>query len=166
MLTERIVDVHVLLKRQIQYLDTCPYDPNVQKTMFQTTRLQEIAKFLQVTVIDEVMQRQVLTIWEMEMDQKPEEVQISFKVYVNRVKDGESDIYEPREAGQSALLVLASMAGRTKLKCRKTRTSVHQCEVKYKAPRERVQRAAADETVPEEMETRKRAGRAKVTQDG
>ena len=103
------------------------------------------------------MQRQVLTIWEMEKEQKPEEVQISFKVDVNSVKDIENDIYESQE-GQGAFLVLASKSGRTKLKCRKTRTSVHKCKAKCKAPQEkRVQRAAADETVPEVMETRKRA---------
>ena len=44
-----------------------------------------------MTLVDEVakvpgvMQRQVLTIREMQKDQKPEEVQISVKVYVNRV---------------------------------------------------------------------------------
>ena len=41
MLTERIVDVQVVLKRQIQCPDTGSYDPKVQKTMFQTSRLQE-----------------------------------------------------------------------------------------------------------------------------
>ena len=54
MLTERIVDVQVVLKRQIQYPDSGSYDPKVQKTMFQTSRLQEIMKVPQVTVIDEV----------------------------------------------------------------------------------------------------------------
>ena len=60
-----------MLKRQIQYPDTGSYDPKVQKTMFQTSRLQEIMKVPQVTVIDEVAkvpritQRQVLTIREM-----------------------------------------------------------------------------------------------------
>ena len=65
----------------------------------------------------------------MEKDQKSEEVQISFKVYVDHVKDGQNDIYEPQEAGQGALLVLTSKAGRAKPKCRKTRTSVHKCKV-------------------------------------
>ena len=60
-------------------------------------------KVPQVTVIDEVgnvlgiMQRQVLMIREMEKDQKPEEVQINFKVFVNCVKDGQNDIYEPQK---------------------------------------------------------------------
>ena len=53
----------------------------------------------------------------MEKDQKSEEVQISFKMFVNRVKDGPNDIYEPQEAGQGALFVLTSNAGRTKPKC-------------------------------------------------
>ena len=102
------------------------------------------------------MLRQALTIREMEKDQKPEEVQISFKAYVNRVKDGQNDINEPQEACEGALLLLTSKAGRTKPKCRKTRTPVHECKAKCKAPREkRVQRA--DETVPEVMEARKRA---------
>ena len=164
MLTERTVDVQVLLKTQIQYPDTGSHDPKVQKTMFQTSRLQEIMKVPLVTVIDEVakvsgvMQRQVLTIREVEKDQKPEEAQVSFKVCVHRVKDGQNDIYEPQEAGQGALLVLTSKARRTKAKCRKTRTSVHKCKAKCKVPREkRVQRAAADETAPEMMEARKRA---------
>ena len=90
-------------------------------------------KVPQVTVVDEVakvsgiMQRQVLTIQEMEKGQKPEEVQISFRVFVKRVQDGQNDIYEPQEADQGTLLVLTSNAGWTKPKCRKTRTSVHKC---------------------------------------
>ena len=54
MLTERIVDAQVVLKRQIQYPDTGSNDPKVQKTMTQTTRLQEIMKVPLVAVIDEV----------------------------------------------------------------------------------------------------------------
>ena len=88
MLTERIVDVQVVLKRPIQYPRAGSYDPKVQKMMFQTSRPQEIMKVPQVPVIDEVakvsriMQRHVLTIQEMEKDQKPEDVQVSYKVFV------------------------------------------------------------------------------------
>ena len=111
--------------------------------MFRTSRLQEIVKVPQVQVIDEVakvprsMRRQVLMIQEMQKDQKHEEVQISFKVYVDRVKDGQNDTPEPQKAGQGARFVLTSRAGRTKPKCRKTRTSVHKCKAKCKAPREK-----------------------------
>ena len=99
MLTEKI-DVQVVLKRPIQYPEAGSHDPKVQKMMFQTSRLQEIMKVPQVTLIDVVakvsgiMQRHVLTIQEMEKDQKPQEVQISYKVFVNRMQDGQNDIYE------------------------------------------------------------------------
>ena len=55
----------------------------------------------------------------MEQDQKPEEVQSSFKVYVNRVEDGQNDIYQPQEADQEELLVLTSNAGRDKAEVQK-----------------------------------------------
>ena len=83
MLTERTVDVQVVLKRQIQYPDTGSYDPKVQKMMFQTSRLQEIMKVHQVTVIDEVAKVPGITQRQVLKDQRPEELQISFKVYVN-----------------------------------------------------------------------------------
>ena len=51
---ERIVDVQVVLKGQIQYLDTGFYDPKVRKTTLHTSSRQDIAKFPQLTVIDEV----------------------------------------------------------------------------------------------------------------
>ena len=111
--------------------------------MFRIWRLQEIAKVPQVQVIEKVaklprsMRRQVLMIQEMQKDQKHEEVQISFKVYVDRVKDGQNDTPDLQKAGQGARLVLTSRAGRTKPKCRKTRTSVHKCKAKCKAPREK-----------------------------
>ena len=41
-------------------------------------------------------------IQEMQKDQKPEEVQINLKVYVDRAKDGQNDILEPQKAGQGA----------------------------------------------------------------
>ena len=77
-------------------------------------------------VIDEVatvsrsMRRQVPIIHEMQKDQKPEEVQISFKEYVDHAKDGQNDMSCMKGAPH---LVLTSKAGRTKPKCRKTRTS-------------------------------------------
>ena len=40
----------------------------------------------------------LLTIREIEKDQKPEEVQISFKIFFNHVKDGQNDILESQEA--------------------------------------------------------------------
>ena len=95
--------------------------------MFRTSRLQKIVKVPQGTVIDEVakvsgiMQRQVLTIQEMEKDQKPEEVQISCKVFVNRAQEGQNDIYETQEADEGTLLALTSNAGWTKPKCRMSR---------------------------------------------
>ena len=96
-----------------------------------------------VQVIDEVAKvprstrRQVLMIQEMQEDQEPEEAQVSCKVYVDRVKDGQNDTLEPQEAGQGALLVFTSKAGRTRPKCRKTRTSVHKFKANCKAPREK-----------------------------
>ena len=75
-------------------------------------------KLSQLQVIDEVakvprsIQRQVPMIQEMQQDQKPEEVQISFKMYVDRGS-------VCKECAPH--LVLTSKAGRTKLKCRKTK---------------------------------------------
>ena len=69
-------------------------------------------------VIDEVVkvprsaQRQVPMIQEMQQDQKPEEAQISFKMYVDRGSECKE---------RAPHLVLTSKAGRTKPKCRKTK---------------------------------------------
>ena len=69
-------------------------------------------------VIDEVVkvlrsvQRQVPMIQEMQQDQKPEEAQMSFKMYVDRGS-------ECKERAPHS--VLTSKAGRTKPKCRKTK---------------------------------------------
>ena len=74
-------------------------------------------KVLQLQVIDEVVkvprsvQRQVPMIQEMQ-DQKPEEAQMSFKMYVDRGSDCKE---------RAPHLVLTSKAGRTKPKCRKTK---------------------------------------------
>ena len=53
-ITERIVEVPVVQKEQIQQPDTGSEDPKVQMKMFRTSRLQKIVKVLQVHVIDEV----------------------------------------------------------------------------------------------------------------
>ena len=69
-------------------------------------------------VIDEVaevprsMQRQVPMVQEMQQDQKSKEEQISFKMYVDRGSECKE---------RAPHLVLTSKAGRTKLKCRKTK---------------------------------------------
>ena len=142
-LNERMVSVPVVLKRQIQYPDTGSCNPKVQKKMFQTSRLQKSVRVPQMQVMDEVakvprsMRRQVLMNQEMQTDQKPEKVQISFKVCVDPVKDGQNDISDPQEPGPGAHLVRTSKAGRTKPKCTKTRTSVHEFKAKCKAPRQK-----------------------------
>ena len=80
--------------------------------------MQKIVKVPQLQVIDEVVkvlrsvQRQVPMIQEMQQDQKPEEAQMSFKMYVDRGS-------ECKEGAPH--LVFASKAGRTKSKCRKTK---------------------------------------------
>ena len=58
-------------------------------------------------------------IQEMQKDQKPEELQISFKVYVDHAKDGQNDTPELQSRVHHNL-VLTSKAGRTKPKYRKT----------------------------------------------
>ena len=58
------------------------------------------------------IQSQVPMIQEMQQDQKPEEAQISFKMYVDRG----SECKEP-----APHFVLTSKARRTNLKCRKTK---------------------------------------------
>ena len=58
------------------------------------------------------IQRQVPMNQEMQQDQKPEEAQMSFKMYVDR--DSECKNRAPQ-------LVLTSKAKRTKSKCRKTK---------------------------------------------
>ena len=58
------------------------------------------------------IQRQVPMIQEMQEDQKPEEAQMSFKMYVDRGS-------ECKERAPHS--VLTSKAGRTKPKCRKTK---------------------------------------------
>ena len=76
-------------------------------------------KVPQLQVIDEVakvprsIQRQVPMIQEMQQDQKPEEAQMSFKMYVDRAS-------ECKEGAPH--LVLTSKAGQTKSKCRKTKS--------------------------------------------
>ena len=69
-------------------------------------------------VIDEAakiprsMRRRVPMIQEMQKDQKPEEVQISFKVYVDHAKDGQNDTMSCMKGAPH--LVLTSKARRTK----------------------------------------------------
>ena len=81
--------------------------------------MQKIVKVPQLQVIDEVVkvlrsvQRQVPMIQEMQQDQKPEEAQISFKMYVDRGSECKE---------RAPHFVLTSKAGRTKSKCRKTQT--------------------------------------------
>ena len=77
----------------------------------------------EVAKVPRSMRRQVPMIQEMQNDQKPEEVQISFKVYVDQAKDGQIDTMSCTKGAPH--LVLTSMAVWTKPKCRKTRTSVH-----------------------------------------
>ena len=95
-------------------------------------------------VIDEVakvprsMRRQVPMIQEMQKDQKPEEVQISFLVYVDHAKDGQNDTMSCMYGAPH--LVLTSKAGRTKSKCRKTRTSVHATNSRERQPMKRCQK--------------------------
>ena len=80
--------------------------------------MQKTVKVPQLHVIDEVVkvlrsvQRQVPMIQEMQQDQKPEEAQISFKMYVDRGSECKE---------RAPHLVLTSKAGRTKPKCRKTK---------------------------------------------
>ena len=95
-------------------------------------------------VIDEVakvprsMRRQVPMIQEMQKVQKPEEVQISFKVYVDHAKDGQNDTMSCMKGAPH--LVLTSKAGRTKPKCRKTKTSVHAMNSRERQPMKRCQK--------------------------
>ena len=80
------------------------------------------------------------------------EVQISFEEVHDQPFERRSErhLRAARSRPGCTLSPYISKAGRTKPKCRKTRTSVHKCKAKCKAPREkRVQRAAADETVLE-----------------
>ena len=80
--------------------------------------MQKIVKVPPLPVIDEVVkvlrsvQRQVPMIQEKQQDQKPEEAQMSFKMYVDRGSECKE---------RAPHLVLTSMAGRTKPKCRKTK---------------------------------------------
>ena len=98
------------------------------------------------------MRRQVPTIWEMQKDQKPEEVQINFKVYVDHAKDGQNDTMSCMKGAPH--LVFTSKAGRTKPKCRKTRTSVHAMNSRERQPMKRCQKR---------WEARKRAVRPHQT---
>ena len=107
MLIERTVDVQNVLRKQIQYLDTGSYDPTVQKTMFQTSRMQEIMKVPYVTVIDEVakvpesMWRQVPMIQdETQKDQKPRGDADQFQSLLHK-QDGQSADNDPRFAMNS-----------------------------------------------------------------
>ena len=92
-------------------------------------------------VIDEVakvprsMRRQVPMIQEMQKDQKPDEVQISFSVYADHAKDGQNDTLSCMKGAPH--LVLTSKAGRTKPKCRKKRTSVHAMNSRERQPMKR-----------------------------
>ena len=82
--------------------------------------------------------KQVAMIQETQKDQKPEEVQISFKVYVDHAKDGQNDTMSCMKGAPH--LVLTSKAGRTKPKCRKTRTSVHAMNSRERQPMKRCQK--------------------------
>ena len=105
-LTERIVDVPVVQKEQIQQPDTGSEDPKVQTKMFRTSRLQKIVNFPQVDVIDEVakvprsMRRQVPMIQELQKDPKPEEVQISFSPHLTSSEKVMPDVREARVRGR------------------------------------------------------------------
>ena len=72
--------------------------------MFRTSRLQKTEKVPQVQVIDEAakvprsMRRQVPMIQEMQKDQKPEEVQISFSLYLEGRMDEAEGQTETRDS--------------------------------------------------------------------
>ena len=91
-------------------------------------------------------------IQEMQKDQKPEEAQISFKVFLDHAKDGQNDtlVLQP-----GCTTVGPHLQGRTdKAQVQKD---------KNVSPRDEQSWTAADETVPEEMEARKRAVRLHQT---
>ena len=71
----------------------------------------------EVAKVSRSMGRQVPMIQEMQQDQKPEEVHISFKVHVDH---GQNDAMSCMKGAPHA--VLTTKAGRTKPKCRKTKT--------------------------------------------
>ena len=115
----------------------------------------------QLQVIDEVVkvprsiQRQVPVIQEMQQVQKPEEVQISFKMYVDRGSECKERAY---------------LNGRTdKAEVQKDQTSAHKCKAKWKAPRKKrrltKRLTAADEMVRDARKARvtKRARRLHQT---
>ena len=101
-------------------------------------------------VIDEVakvprsMRRRVPMIQEMQKDQKPEEVQISFKVYVDHAKDGQNDTMSCMKGAPH--LVFTSKARRTMPNSRKTRTSVHAMNSRERQPMKRCQKRWRHET--------------------
>ena len=95
--------------------------------------MQKIVKVPQLQVTDEVVkvlrsvQRQVPMIQEMQQDQKPEEAQMSFKMYVDRCS-------EYKEGAPH----LVFFKGRTdEVEVQKDQTSVHKCKARCKAPREK-----------------------------
>ena len=85
-------------------------------------------------VIDEVVkvprsiQRQVPMIQEMQQDQKPEEAQISFKMYVDRGSECKE---------RAPHLVFYIKGRKEKDEVQKDQTSVHKCKAKCKALREK-----------------------------
>ena len=105
--------------------------------MIRTSRLQEIVKVPQVQVIDEVanvtrsMRRQVLMIQEMQKDQNPEEVQISFKAYADRAKDGQKDTPEPQKSRPRCTLspYLKDMTDKTEVQKDPNASSQVQCKL-------------------------------------
>ena len=118
--TERTVSVQVALQKQIQLPDTCSYDPKVQTKMCWTSGLEKSWRFLMCKVIDEVAK----------VSGSCGDVSWRSRRW--------SGIRSQRrcEAVQGALPVHTLNAGRTKVKSRKTGTSVHKREAKCKAHRE------------------------------
>ena len=93
----------------------------------------------EVAKIPRSVQRHFPMIQEMQQDQKPEEAQISFKMYVDRGSECKE---------RAPHLVLTSKGRTEKAKVQKDQTSVHKCKAKCKAPREK--READKETHDEQ----------------
>ena len=128
--TERIVDVPVVQKEQIAVTRHRLLRSESAAEEVLNIHTAEIIKVLQLQVIDEVAkvprstQGQVAMIQEMQQDLKPEEVQISFNMYVDH-----------GSVCKKACTTLSPyLKGR---KLQKDQTSVHKCKANCKAPREK-----------------------------
>ena len=75
-------------------------------------KVPQLQVFDEFAKVPKSIQRQVPMIQEMQQDQKPEETQMSFKMYVDRGSECKE---------RAPHLVLTSKARRTKSKCRKTK---------------------------------------------